>query len=83
MTRKLDKIEELFAGYGGNEDDEPPTTSEEHLNLLDEQAKKNEVERMLKMPAMRESSREGVKESEGYTISTKFVITWAGFEEHA
>ena len=68
--------EEMFAGYGGNEDDEPPITSEEYLNLLDEQAKKNEVERMLKMPATQESSREEVQESDGYTISTKFVITW-------
>ena len=44
--------EEMFAGYGGNEDEEPPITTEAHLQMLDEQAKKNEVERMLRMPAM-------------------------------
>ena len=68
--------EEMFAGYGGNEDEEPPITSEEHLQMLDEQAKKNEVERMLKMPAMEKASQEEVGECNGYTISTKFVITW-------
>ena len=53
--------EEMFAGYGGNEDDEPPIATEEHLQLLDEQAKQNEVERMLKMPAMEKASREEVE----------------------
>ena len=68
--------EELFAGYGGNEDEEPPITSDEHLQLLDEQAKRHEVERMLQMPAMERSNRSEVEECDGYTISTKFVITW-------
>ena len=68
--------EEMFAGYGGNEDDEPPIATEEHLQLLDEQAKQNEVECMLKMPAMEKASREEVEECSGYTISTKFVIAW-------
>ena len=66
----------MFAGYGVNEDEEPPITSEEHLQMLDEQAKKNEVERMLEMPAMEKSSQEEVGECNGYTISTKSVITW-------
>ena len=35
---------------------------------MDEQAKKNEVERMLSMPAMAKSSREEVEQSGGYTI---------------
>ena len=58
--------EELFAGYGGEEDEEPPITSEEHLQLLDSEARKVEVQRMLNIPAMEESTREEVK----------FVQTW-------
>ena len=44
--------------------------------MLDEQARRNEVERMLQMPAMERSNRSEVEECDGYTISTKFVITW-------
>ena len=68
--------EELFAGYGGEEDEDPPIMSEEHLQLLDSEARKSEVERMLGIPAMVEATREEVEECSGYIISTKFVQTW-------
>ena len=69
--------DELFAGYGGEEDEDPPITSEEHvLQLLDSEARKVEVQRMLDIPAMEESTREEVAECGGYIISTKFVQTW-------
>ena len=68
--------EELFAGYGGEEDEDPPITSEEHLQLLDNEARKVEVQRMLDIPAMKESTREEVADCGGYIISTKFVQTW-------
>ena len=68
--------EELFAGYGGEEDEDPPITSEEHLQVLDSEARKVEVQRMLDIPAMEESTREEVAECGGYFISTKFVQTW-------
>ena len=58
--------EDLFAGYGGEEDEDPPITSAEHLQLLDSEARKVEVQRMLNIPAMEESTREEVK----------FVQTW-------
>ena len=32
--------EELFAGYGGEEDDNPPITTDQHLQLLDAEARK-------------------------------------------
>ena len=67
--------EELFAGYGGEEDEDPPITSEEHLQVLDSEARKVEVQRMLDIPAMEESTREEVAECGGYIISTKFVQT--------
>ena len=31
--------EEFFAGYGGNEEDEPPITTEAHLERLDHEAR--------------------------------------------
>ena len=65
--------EELFAGYGGEEDEDPPITSEEHLQLLDSEARKVEVQRILDIPALEESTREEVAECGGYIISTKFV----------
>ena len=68
--------EELFARYGGEEDEDPPITFEEHLQLLDSEARKVEVQRMLDIPAMEESTREEVAECGGYIISTKFVQTW-------
>ena len=54
--------EELFAGYGGEDED-------------DNEDRKVEVQRMLDIPAMEESTREEVAECGGYIISTKFVQT--------
>ena len=71
-----DLSEELFAGYGGNEDDEPPITTEAHLERLDHEARLNEVSRMIKIPAMVECEPGEVEKEGGYIISTKFVLTW-------
>ena len=71
-----DLSEEFFAGYGGNEDDEPPITSEAHLERLDHEARLNEVSRMIKIPAMVECEPGEVEKEGGYIISTKFVLTW-------
>ena len=68
--------EDLFAGYGGNEDDEPPITTEAHLERLDHEARLNEVNRMINIPAMVECDPGEVEREGGYIISTKFVLTW-------
>ena len=68
--------EEFFAGYGGNEEDEPPITTEAHLERLDHEARLNEVNRMINIPAMVECAPEEVEKEGGYIISTKFVLTW-------
>lgn len=68
--------EEFFTGYGGNEDDEPPITTETQLERLDFDAWRNEVDRMLSIPAMVEVEPGEVEEQNAYVISTKFVFTW-------
>ena len=58
------------------EDEEPPITTDEHLKMLDQEAKKNEVDRMVSIPVMEEVNAEEVKDKGGYLISTKFVYCW-------
>ena len=68
--------DELQYSYGGDEDGDPPEVSQEELDILDKEATKVEIERMLKIPAMEESTNEEVTARSGYTISTKMVYTW-------
>lgn len=68
--------DELQYSYGGDEDGDPPEVSQEELDILDKEATKVEIERMLKIPAMEESTNEEVTACSGYTISTKMVYTW-------
>ena len=67
-------IEELQVDDMG--DEEPPITTDEHLKMLDYEAKNNEVDRMVSIPVMEEVNAEEVKTNGGYLISTKFVYCW-------
>ena len=58
------------------EADEPLITSDEHLKVMDKEARQNEVSRLKKIPVMEEASEEDVHNSGGYIISTKFVVCW-------
>ena len=66
--------EELL--YAPDEADEPPITSDEHLMLMDKEARENEVSRLKKIPVMEEANEDDVQSSGGYIISTKFVVCW-------
>ena len=68
--------EEMQYSYGGEEDGDPPDVTQEELDALDKEATKVEIERMLKIPAMEESTNEEVRACSGYTISTRLVYTW-------
>ena len=70
------EIEEEFYNYGGDEDDDPPEVSEEELERLDKEAKEKEINRMLQIPAMVETNRQEVEDTDGYVISTKEVMCW-------
>ena len=69
-----DLTEELL--YTREEADEPPITSDEHLMVMDKEARQNEVSRLKKIPVMEEASEDDVNSSGGYIISTKFVVCW-------
>ena len=58
------------------DEEEPPKVSEEELAVLDEEAKREEIRRLLEIPVMQKSDEAEKAEAEGYTITTKFVITW-------
>ena len=68
--------EEMQYSYGGEEDGDPPEVTQEELDALDKEAAKVEIERMLKIPAMEESTDEEVRACSGYTISTRLVYAW-------
>ena len=51
-------------------------TSDEHLKVMDKEARENEVSRLKKIPVMEEASENDVHNSGGYIISTKFVVCW-------
>ena len=70
--------EEMQYSYGGEEDGDPPEVTQEELDALDcdKEATKVEIERMLKIPAMEESTNEEVRACSGYTMSTRLVYTW-------
>ena len=69
-----DLTEELL--YANDEADDPPITSDEHLQEMDREARQNEVDRLKKIPAMEESTEEDVRSNNGYIISTKFLVCW-------
>ena len=66
--------EELL--YTTEEADEPPITSDEHLMVMDKEARENEASRLKKIPVMEEANEEDVQSTGGYIISTKFVTCW-------
>ena len=67
-----DLTEELL--YATDEADEPHITSDEHLMMMDKEARENEVSRLKKIPVMEEANEDDVQSSGGYIISTKFVV---------
>ena len=54
-------LEEEFIDCAGDENDDPPEVSPEHLQRLDEEARETELNRMLKIPAMVETNENEVK----------------------
>ena len=60
--------------YGGEEGDDPPEVTPGELELLDKEACNTEIQRMLEMPAMIETDRAEVVQTDGYIISTKMVM---------
>ena len=69
-------LEEQYLDSYGEEGDDPPEVSAEELERLDKAARDTEIERMIKTPAMTETSQAEVRETEGYIISTKVVLCW-------
>ena len=69
-------LEEEFIDCAGDENDDPPEVSPEHLQRLDEEARETELNRMLEIPAMVETDENEVKSTGGYVISTKEVYCW-------
>ena len=69
-------LEEEFIDCAGDENDDPPEVSPEHLQRLDEKARETELNRMLEIPAMVETDENEVKNTGGYVISTKEVYCW-------
>ena len=69
-------LEEQWMGYEGEEGDDPPEVTDEDLELLDKEAHNTEIQRMLEMPAMLETDRAEVEQTDGYIISAKMVMCW-------
>ena len=60
----------------GEDDDKAPEVSPELLERIQRQSKSIEVDRLLEIPVMHQSSSEEVESSGGYIISTKMVYAW-------